>query len=127
MSPCNCGDPYCQCCFPGNDGGALEEAESALLEKLAKLRLSLEEYELLGEIASSIILSARRYAQAIVAEQRATDALVKDLEERDRLAKDWKTAQPIEFSESHKGYEARDKWAQEYDKLNGAPENHEDA
>jgi hypothetical protein len=32
----------------------------------------------------------------------------------------------MEFSESPKGYEARDKWARKYDELNGAPENEGD-
>ncbi len=31
-----------------------------------------------------------------------------------------------EFSESSKGYKARDQWAKRYDNLNGAPESPED-
>lgn len=33
---------------------------------------------------------------------------------------------PIEFSESEAGQRARDRWAEDYDELNGAPENDED-
>jgi hypothetical protein len=29
---------------------------------------------------------------------------------------------PVEFSETVKGYRARDRWARHYDSLNGAPE-----
>ena len=31
--------------------------------------------------------------------------------------------EPVEFTESPKGYEARHKWAKRYDDLNGAPES----
>ena len=30
--------------------------------------------------------------------------------------------QPLEFSETPRGYKARDRWARYYDSLNGAPE-----
>ncbi len=33
---------------------------------------------------------------------------------------------PMEFSETPKGYLAREKWARRYDSLNGAPEGMED-
>lgn len=32
----------------------------------------------------------------------------------------------MEFSESARGYRARERWAKRYDELNGAPENAED-
>lgn len=32
----------------------------------------------------------------------------------------------MEFSETPRGYRAREKWARRYDELNGAPENAED-
>lgn len=32
------------------------------------------------------------------------------------------TADPMEFSETSKGYRARERWARRYDELNGAPE-----
>ena len=35
-------------------------------------------------------------------------------------------ASPIEFSETPTGYEARWRWARQYDDLNGAPESNED-
>lgn len=31
--------------------------------------------------------------------------------------------EPIEFSESPRGYRARERWARAYDELNGAPES----
>lgn len=33
---------------------------------------------------------------------------------------------PMEFSETYRGYKARDRWARRYDELNGAPESWED-
>ncbi len=32
-------------------------------------------------------------------------------------------AQPQEFSETRRGYRARERWARRYDSLNGAPES----
>jgi hypothetical protein len=32
----------------------------------------------------------------------------------------------VEFSESPRGYQARDRWARRYDELNGAPESDDD-
>lgn len=40
----------------------------------------------------------------------------------DELALD-RGREPVEFSETRRGYEARHKWARWYDELNGAPEN----
>lgn len=31
-------------------------------------------------------------------------------------------AQPVEFTETARGYRARERWARRYDRLNGAPE-----
>jgi hypothetical protein len=33
---------------------------------------------------------------------------------------------PVEFTESPRGYRAREKWAERYDELNGAPESEDD-
>ena len=38
------------------------------------------------------------------------------------LTGDLAISQPVEFSETPKGYRARERWARQYDKLNGAPE-----
>ena len=38
------------------------------------------------------------------------------------LALDRNDTDPMEFSETPKGYEARERWARRYDDLNGAPE-----
>ena len=32
MGPCLCGDPYCNSCFPGNDGGAGEAIADWLID-----------------------------------------------------------------------------------------------
>lgn len=34
--------------------------------------------------------------------------------------------EPMEFTETPRGYEARDRWARDYDDLNGAPESDDD-
>jgi len=37
-----------------------------------------------------------------------------------------RNSQPEEFSETRRGYVARDRWARRYDELNGAPESEYD-
>ncbi len=43
----------------------------------------------------------------------------------DELALD-RGLEPVEFSETPRGYRARERWARRYDELNGAPEGEGD-
>lgn len=42
------------------------------------------------------------------------------------LAVDDRDGGPVEFTESRRGYRARERWARRYDDLNGAPEGDSD-
>lgn len=42
------------------------------------------------------------------------------------LAIDDRDETPVEFSETPRGYRARERWARRYDELNGAPEGDHD-
>ena len=42
------------------------------------------------------------------------------------LQSDRDNSQSVEFTESRRGYKARDRWARYYDSLNGAPEGNWD-
>lgn len=68
VGPCLCGDPYCQRCFPGNDGGAMEEAMDKFFEDLNKEQFSIDEIKLMWEVGLVAIKKHRELSAKLIKE-----------------------------------------------------------
>lgn len=73
-SPCLCGDIFCSACFPGNDGGALEEAENWAMETLKKAQLDPDEYRIVVSVGLAAVHHARKQAGRMGDMMRANQA-----------------------------------------------------
>jgi hypothetical protein len=66
--PCLCGDPYCQRCFPGNDGGAMEAALDKLCQDLQTENVTVFEMGLMWSAGISAIKVHREITEKLIKE-----------------------------------------------------------
>jgi len=70
VGPCLCGDPYCPYC--GDPGAAaVEEAGIWAMERLAKARLTADEYRIVVRAGLAAVKASRTVTAAVVADRLA--------------------------------------------------------
>lgn len=90
--PCLCGDPYCNSCFPGNDGGSLEAAEDWTIGTLQKAKLSPDEYRVVVSVGLAAVHHTRKAATAAAKETRAIQAEIEAEGRAQREYAEWHKA-----------------------------------
>lgn len=80
MGPCLCGDPYCPSC--GNPGLAkLEAIQDDFMEKLNKLGLAEEEYQLFFDVGEAAVKAARLVTKKVMDDYKENQLLDKQFED----------------------------------------------